>query len=132
MKWHVRQCRGVSATEVIFSLFLLTILVVLVMNLLPASMLGVRQSQQKLQAEEIAQSTLDAQMVRPFPELTLGTQALQSVKLDNRVYELNMTVANHETEPSDRLRKIIITVSWNHRGHRKELKREMWRADVER
>jgi short subunit fatty acids transporter len=128
----VSRVRGVSATETIFSLFLLTILVVLVMNLFPATMLGVRRSEQKLQAEEIAQSVLAEQMARPFLELELGQRELPPVKLNNREYQVSLGISEHPDRPSDRLRRIEVTIAWVHRGRREKLVRSHWRTDIAR
>ena len=127
-----RRQRGITATETIFSLFIVTILVVLVMNLFPATMLGIRRTEQRLQAEEIAQSTLDQYMIESFSDLTLGDTNLPAVKLKNFEYAVVVNVSEDTAQPSDRLRLIKATVSWTHRGKEESLSREIWRADVAR
>lgn len=127
-----RRQRGLSTTETIFSLFVVTLLVVLVLNLFPATMLGIRRNEHRLQAEEVAQSTLDQYQVKAFDELVLGNTALPSVRLQNFEYTVAVRVSEDTVQPSDRLRNIKVTVGWVHRGKTEQLSRDVWRTDVAR
>lgn len=120
--------RGLSATETICSLFLITILVILVINLFPATLLSVRYSEQRLQAEEVAQTVLAREFERPFFELALGENDRESIQLGGMRYAPRVIVS--EDKDSSSLLHIKVEVRWVFRGQEKMLSRERWRARV--
>lgn len=72
--------RGVSLLELIFSLFVLGVILVLVCNLYPSAIGSVRYSGQRLEANALASSLIDQEMARPFDQLVPGpTRTLPAV-----------------------------------------------------
>lgn len=79
--------RGVSLLEIIFSLFLLGLIIVMVANLYPSTLGSVRYSGQRLEANALASSLIEKEMARPFTQLVAGPpQTLPVVPGKGAVY----------------------------------------------
>lgn len=124
--------RGVSVVETIFALSMITLMIILLMNLHPGILLGVRYSEQTLQAQEIAQSIIEEQLHRPFGSLQTGSRELPVVNLEGMVYRPILTIMEDPESGSTYLKGIRVKVTWNFRSQEKSLTREIWRTDVSR
>lgn len=117
--------------ETIFSLFVVSMIVILVSSLYPGSLLSVKKSEHRLLASNLAQSTLEEQLQRPFEELAEGEHALPPHSEAGVEFERTVTILKDPEVELDLLRGYRVTVTWEFRG-RQELTREQWRARVAR
>lgn len=118
--------RGFSLLEAVASLFLLSIVIVLAVNLLPSTRMTLRKGENLYQARVLAQSALArAQAVR-FQDL--ASADLGDANRNGTVFRLERKVQPE----GDRLRRVTVTVTWNEKTGPKELVSETLVADVPR
>ena len=122
---------GISLAETIFSLFIVSLIVILVSSLYPGSMLSVKRSEHRLVASNLAQSTLEEYLQRPFDELDEGDHLLPPHSEAGVDFERTLTVLRDSEVDFDLLRGYRVTVNWEFRVQQK-LTREQWRARVSR
>ncbi|MEW6278658.1 MAG: hypothetical protein AB1758_08565 [Candidatus Eremiobacterota bacterium] len=61
---------GFSIIEAILSISLLALLIMLLFNLYPTSLLGIRRAEHRLLADNLARSLVERERARPFADLT--------------------------------------------------------------
>lgn len=126
-----RRQNGISVTEIVFSLVVLTLLVILVMNLLPASLLSVRYGEHQQQAQDVAQSTLTEFLAKDYEELIPGTYELEDSRVGTMSYQRSVDILL-DPETDDMARGIKVTVRFQSGRVARTVVREAWRADVTR
>ena len=119
--------RGLSLVETIFSLALLALVLIVVLNLFPSSMATVRVAEQRYRAETLAASVLDDQVSQPFSSLTVGlSQDLAASIYDQVAYRPHLDISAAGTEDPNYLKSVKITVQWTYRGQPRAVIRELW------
>ncbi|MFN8607052.1 MAG: type II secretion system protein [Vulcanimicrobiota bacterium] len=103
--------RGFSLLETTLATALLCAVSLFLFNLYPASAMSVRQAQDQLVAESLAQSILEERRSQPFSSLVLGKTALTSVVYAGNSYypELQVFSPGDDVEA---LKGLRVTVSW--------------------
>lgn len=98
----------VKLTEVVFSLALLTVVAVLLLNLYPTAALALASARQRLAASTAATSELERWVARPFGQLALGRHPGPGG--DGWTSEVAVTVPSGAE--GGRLRQVAVTVRW--------------------
>lgn len=125
--------RGLSLIETIFSLAVLGLIAIVVLDLFPASMLASRHNEQKMQAEMLAESLLATEAARPFDRLVIGpAQPVPPSTVDGVEYRPELEVRQVEDKNVDYLKSVIVRVRWDFRNNRRMVERELWVANVAR
>ncbi|MBI3929335.1 MAG: hypothetical protein HY319_27560 [Armatimonadetes bacterium] len=125
--------RGSTLLETIMALALLALVVMLLANLYPTSVLGARQAEDRVEADLLAQSLLSEQMSRPFDELVVGTATdLDPVSSRGTHYQNRLEVFQAGGRGTDYLKGLRITVRWTHGEQEREVVHEVWLADLPR
>ncbi len=128
-----KRQNGLSLIETIFSLAVLGLIAVVVLDLFPASMLAARHNEQKMQAEMLAESLLSTEVARPFDKLVIGpAQPLLPSTVDGVEYQPELEVRQVEDKNVDYLKSVTVRVRWVFRNNRRMVERELWVANVAR
>jgi hypothetical protein len=98
----------VKLMEVVFSLALLTVVAVLLLNLYPTSALALASSRHRLAASTAATSELERQAARPFSQLALGTRPGPR----GPAWTSQVAVTVPAGADGTRLRQVAVTVRW--------------------
>ncbi|MBN9414224.1 MAG: hypothetical protein J0I12_02240 [Candidatus Eremiobacteraeota bacterium] len=130
--------RGLSLLETVFASGLLAGVVFMLFNLYPASALAVRRSQDRLQADQLAQTYIALYQAEPFSHLdTLQYQGQRTLP------EVSIAGTNTRFTPmlevlygpgdSDRnvLRMLRVTISWNWVRGAQSVAQEIYLVDLE-
>lgn len=127
--------RGLSIIETVISVFILSMLTILLFNLYPGSVLAARQAEQKQRADRLAQSHLSEVMNRPFSSLPVGYQEhlLPDQTLSGITYvaTLNVDALPNGEDPAV-ARALRVKVEWQERSKNREVTHEIWIAKIPR
>lgn len=127
------QQRGLSLLETIFSLAVLGLIAIVVLDLFPASMLAARHNEQKMQAEMLAESILADYVAQPFEKLVLGPpQNLAPVTIDGMEFRPRVSIYQVQAHNTDHLRGVTVRIGWTFRQHQRHVERELWVANLKR
>lgn len=118
--------RAFSLAEVIFSSVLALLLCLAVLSAFPTSLWAVTQSENIIQADQLAQSTLDQAQARPFSQLTPGAEPPLQVMVGAQVFERTLEVFQVPDSRPELLKGLRVTVSWEERGGRRQAVHELW------
>jgi len=126
--------RGLTLVETIVATSLLALVLLALLNLLPASLASMRRAEHQLRAEQIAQEHLEKVRELPFEKLTLGL--LNPAPAAETASGVSFTPAVEiyalpGSDP-DLLRRVRVKVSWEFRGRHHQLSQETYRAHVRR
>ena len=122
--------RGLTLTEVIISLGIFLLVVILVFNLYPGSLLGLRKGEQRREANRLAQNLLDRTRARAFADLVPDSSEVYRQDLDV-AYEALLEVRRVSGSPPERLKCVRVTVSWNESdSQRRQVMHEVWVSSV--
>ena len=129
--------RGLSLLETVFASGLLAGVVFMLFNLYPASALAVRRSQDRLQADQLAQTYIALYQAEPFSHLdTIQSKsplslAEVSVEGTNTRFKPMLEVlygpgdSNHEV-----LRMLRVTISWDWVRGAQSVSQEIYLVDL--
>jgi len=95
-----------------FAFTILGLLVMVIFNLFPSSVLAVRQAERRLKATEIAQSLLEQKRAQSFDELGTGAALPPVEGEDGTVYRPVFTPFAVDGCDEHYLRGVRITVAW--------------------
>lgn len=140
--------RGLSLVDVVFTASLLAIVFMVLLSLLPAAMLSIRQTEHRLTAGSLAQHVLDECRSRPFSLLAanqvvdittagpLGDILRQLPTRGDDAVEFATTLkvedSPHSTVPRDTLAMVTVEVKWHERGQDWTLERTAEIAKINR
>lgn len=122
----MRGGRGLSLAEVVFSGLLALLLCLAVMSAFPASVWAVNQSENLLQADQLAQSALDAAQARPFAELEPGEEELAPVTARGQTFEAKLEIFEVPPHRAELLKGLRVTVTWLERNRPRQVVHELW------
>ena len=125
--------RGMTLTETILATFLVSLVIMAVLQMLPTSALASKKAECKIQACSLAAAALDGQMARGFTavahqqglDLELPDQVAGGV-----IYHLTVTVLD-TPQPRPTLVKVVrCQVEWNFGGQDFTTTQEAWLSVV--
>ncbi len=127
----MRQKRsGMSLVETIFAFFLMTIVILAVINLFPSSLLANRRSELSLQANALADQVLEKARAGGFSKMVRGQAAPVTVQIDSVPYTQVFEVSDVPGQDFNSLRSLKVRITWTAAGHPEELVREVWVCNV--
>lgn len=121
------RCRGFSIAETLISVFLLALLLIVLFNLFPTTVLANRQGSQQMQAMDLAQSVLAEARARPFQDLVPGTTETGGpVTMGDTTYTTELVVSPPGTGDPQHLRVLTATINWTANNRPKSLQEKIW------
>lgn len=133
--------RGVNLMEVVLGASLLALVFLFMLNIFPATMIGVRKAEHRLDAAGLAESILEAARAAPFTDLVPGSYdadtpgALPLARYtceDNTVLEPRLTIETVPGIPATQLLRLRLTIHWSDRSGPQTLTQELRLADLKR
>ena len=119
--------RGFSLMEIVVSLALLGLIVGLVINIFPGSIVASHAGSEQMAAENLAQSFIEETRAAGFSSLTVGTEPMSS---PDPKYQLQREIFVPSGADADRTLGLRITVRWESKKRQRELTREVWLSSV--
>lgn len=120
--------RGFTLVETAFSLALIGLVLLFVLNLYPSSLFAQHRAEERLTATRIARSLLDEQLVLPFNDLTVGLKRdLPVKKLDGIEYRSQLEVDKTSQADEKYLRVVRLTVRWQSHGKEFTVQRQVYK-----
>lgn len=109
--------RGLSIMESVLALSLVSLVLILVVSLFPDTLLAIRRSEQTVQADQWAQTLLEYEMARPFPELVAGAvYSPPDRQMGATTYHGTTRIFAVPSTRGDLVKGVNVTVSWEHGG----------------
>lgn len=116
-----------SVAETLIGIFLLALLILVVFNMFPTTVLANRQGSERLQAVTVAQSALAEARSRPFDQLFVGTvETLPIRKTRGTQYSSELRVLAPDEGDPDRLKVLEVTVTWQARNIERTIQERLW------
>lgn len=125
----MRGRQGLSLPEAILSFFIVTLILILILNLFPTALGSVRAAGQRMQAESLADSLIARYRECPFEQLALGPPlVLPDQPGRGTVFHptVEFGIVKDELALPELVRSIRVTVRWE--GH--QITREVVRTRV--
>lgn len=122
----MRVRRGFTLIETLLSGVILSVIIVLLFNLFPTSMLSLRRGEHTLKATALARTLLESKRAGPFSALDTAPALDPQTGDDGTVYTPSYT----STDEGSRLRRIRVTVDWLENGAHRNLAKELWVCDL--
>ncbi|MEW6278458.1 MAG: hypothetical protein AB1758_07555 [Candidatus Eremiobacterota bacterium] len=132
--------RGMSLAELILTATLLALIFIFLLNILPTTMMSIRQAEHRIRASAVAQAILDECASGPFRDLQANATYIpgspgplgamlgrQDLRMDDGVV-LQPTLevsAGAAGVPRDRLARVRVIVTWQERGRQLRVIREL-------
>lgn len=113
--------------EVVVSLALLGLVIALVINIFPSSIVASHSASEQLEAENLAQSFIEEARAEAFSSLTVGTLSLS---LPDAKFQVQRDIFIPAGADADQTIGLRITVSWESKKRQRELIREIWLSSV--
>lgn len=118
--------------ETVISIFLVSMLMILLLNLYPGSVLAVRQAEQIQRADRLAQSLLADGLARPFGSLVVGTvEPMSAVVASGISFNRQLEVVAVDGDVN-LIKGLRATVSWDDRGRQRRVVHEVWVPKIPR
>jgi type II secretory pathway pseudopilin PulG len=119
--------RGISLIEVMVSLAIVFLLCIFVLNLFPSSLIAIRHGESRLDAQRVAEATLEQARALSFDLWTTGTVQSKPPQLCNGLaFTPVLTIAAVSGYPSTSLKSYRVVVSWTERNVKRSLSQEAW------
>ena len=119
--------RGVSIAETPIAIFLVALLILVVFNMFPTTVLANRQGSERLQAVTVAQSGLAEARTRRFDLLVVGSAEALSAKTNRGItYNSELKVLPPDKGDPDRLKVLEVTVTWTSRNVKRSISEKLW------
>ncbi|MBS2039744.1 type II secretion system protein [bacterium] len=119
-----------SLVETIFAFFIMTLVILAVINLFPSSLMANRRSELSLQANALADRVLEEARAGGFSQLTAGVRPPVTVQVDSVAYTQVFQVGQVPGQDFNSLRSLKVRITWSVAGHPQELVREVWVCNV--
>lgn len=118
---------GVAIGETLVGIFLLALVLTALFNLIPTTILANRHGSQKIQADNLAQTTLAQIRTTPFDQLLVGSsQTRPAVKVENVSYIAKVDINGPPHGDPDRLKVVSVEVSWTMGSRVRKVSHELW------
>lgn len=125
----VMRCResGVAIGETLVGIFLLALILTALFNLIPTTILANRHGSQRIQADNLAQSTIAEVRTTPFDDLVVGTSTDRpAATVENVSYLTTVSVKAPPQGDPDRLKVVAVDVSWTMGSKVRRVSHELW------
>lgn len=119
--------KAFSLMEVVVSLALMGLVIILVLNIFPSSLFATQSASNQIEAQMLAQSTLEEVRSAPFSGLSAGVTTLSP---PDSKYQVTREIFEPAGTDSEQTLGVRIRVRWNVKGRPKELTREVWISSV--
>ncbi|MEW6277034.1 MAG: type II secretion system protein [Candidatus Eremiobacterota bacterium] len=121
---RARGCSAFSLAELIVAMLILSVMSVVLVGVIPASITGIRSAGERATAAMLARSELEKARQRGLSQLTSGP--LPSVRVNRVEYTLQLTVqdavgSDGQPLPPKLARDLMVTVRWKSRTGPKTL-----------
>lgn len=113
--------------EIVVSLAILGLIVGLVLNIFPGSIIATRSAGEQIDAENLAQSFIEESRSVAFSSLSPGTTNMASP--DPR-FQVERVIFVPPGADADQTLGVRVTVRWESKNKQRELVREMWLSSV--
>ena len=123
----MKRERGFSLMEIVVSLALLGLIVGLVINIFPSSIVASHSASEQMEAENLAQSLIEETRASGFSSLTEITEDMPS---PDPKYQLQREVFVPPGTDAEQTVAVRITVRWESKKRQRELVREIWLSSV--
>lgn len=123
------RARGLTLSETLVALTLLSLLMVAALNIFPTTMMIVRGTRTDWLARSTAQDKLEYLAAEPFKKLalTVGEAPWEKVTLADGVeIELRTTISTVADHPETMLKRIRVEARWDGRATKKSLEQELY------
>lgn len=104
--------RGLTVAETILAAALLLVTFMAFLNLLPASVVAEKRSQQRTQADAVARAVVEEALAASFSSLAVGTTPTTDVPVNETTFHVTRTV----TQLSTYLKQLDVLVTWDEPG----------------
>ena len=116
-----------SIAETLIAIFLVALLILVVFNMFPTTVLANRQGSERLQAVTVAQSGLAEARTRRFDLLVVGSSEALPAKINRGItYNSELTVLSPDKGDPDRLKVLEVTVTWTSRNVTRSISEKLW------
>lgn len=116
-----------SIAQTLIAIFLVALLILVIFNLFPTTVLANRQGSERLQASTLAQSALAEARSTPFDKLILGSSlTLPEQQVQGVVYQSVLRVLPPDSGDPTRLKVLEVTVEWRSRNVERSLQERLW------
>lgn len=122
--------RGLTLVESIVSFFLITFVILSLLNLFPGAMMANRRSELSLLAQSRADQVLETARSGGFVNLKLGSGTPEEVTLEGTAFSSRLEVLEVPGHTPDSLKSLRVTVEWKAGGKPQKLVREVWVSNV--
>ncbi len=118
--------RGFTLLETIVTSFIVSMILIFVLNLFPAAMTAVRRSESEVQANLLATSLLEQFRAQTFADLKALPDG--DITIDGTAYRYTTKVGPVTDPASDPkyLKRAMVNVTWKVRQLEHTVKREIW------
>ena len=113
--------------EIVVSLAILGLVVGLVINVFPSSIVASHSASRQIEAESLAQSFIEETRASGFSSLTVGTVALPS---PSPAFQISREIFVPSGADADQTLGLRISVTWEGKKKQNTLVREIWLSSV--
>lgn len=113
--------------ETVVAISLLGLIIIFVVNIFPGSVLAARSGNERIEAENLAESILEQTRASAFNSLTLGTTNVPSPDPKFTVTQEIFVPTNAD---ADQTLGVRIIVQWESKSQTKSIQREVWLSSV--
>ena len=124
--------KGLSLLETVVAGALVLLLGVALLSAMPTALWAISQSEALVQADQVAQSTLDTQQARPFAQQVWGSVCLPEVRGAEGVFHPELEVFPIPDADPELLKGLRVKVWWEARGGRRQVIHELWISGLPR
>jgi Tfp pilus assembly protein PilV len=130
----VKRSQGLSLGETIIASCLLGLVILAVFNLFPASLFAMRQAEQQIRADQLAQEILETTRQKPFEQLAVGRPDPQPGAEEAAGVRFTPTLQIYQVAGADPdlLLRLRVSVDWKFRGRDQHVFQETYRSHVRR
>jgi hypothetical protein len=122
-----RRSRGVSIAETLVAIFLLALLITVVFNLFPTTILANRQGSERLRALNVAQSVLANKRTVAFSDLVVGSsEQLEQREVGGHSYQPTVRILAPSQGDPGNLKVLQVSVAWESKSQKHRLTEEIW------
>ena len=122
-----RRQTAFSLMEIVVSLAILGLVIALVLNVFPSSVMASYSASEQMEAENLAQSFIEETRATGFSSLTVGTSILIS---PSPRFQVQREIFVPTGADADQTIGVRVTITWESKKKQRELIREIWLSSV--
>lgn len=130
----MKRSRGLTLGETIIASCLLGLVMLAVFNLFPASLFAMRQAEQQIRADQLAQEILETTRHKPFEQLSVGRPDPGPAPEEAAGVRFTPTLEIYQVAGADPdlILRLRVSVQWKFRGRDLRVSQETYRTHVRR